>query len=31
MTEIAGAVEPGAMRTPMFVGRFRTWLAMSRS
>ena len=28
MTEIAGAVEPGEMRTPMLFGRFRTWLAM---
>src|SRR5580765_4145265 len=28
MTEIAGAVEAGAMRTPMLFGRFRTWLVM---
>ena len=28
MTENAGAVEPGELRTPMLFGRFRTWLAM---
>ena len=28
MTETAGAVESGEMRTPMLFGRFRTWLAM---
>ena len=28
MTEIAGAVKPGEMRTPKLFRRFRKWLAM---